>query len=526
MTPLPPGVGLNTPAPNLYAASVTAAVTNNPPAPVAVNPPRAAEAPVAQQVVYTSGVQEQPPVTVNYFYNELSPYGSWVEVAGYGRCWRPTVAVWNSSWRPYCDGGRWLWSDSGWYWYSDYSWGWAPFHYGRWSCPAGIGWVWTPDTCWGPAWVSWRNSSAYCGWAPLPPSARFIAGHGFYHNGLSVDVGFHFGLGAADFIFLPFSHFCEPRLSAHRLSATHANAVYRESKVVNNAISVNKATVNNNGIAYDRIAAATRGNVRRVALKDTAEVRDTTTRREVLDADGKTLSVYRPSAAALAARPTTASTILHPRPQVRTSDSSASAFTAAGRGNDAPVSGASGLSGQTRPLTGSTFLSPRPATAGTPAASSVKPAGTTLARTDNPPAPVKVGEQPRSITPNTPTPTPPSGRPNTVIVRTEPARNYVQPAPVAGSPVIHAPSAQATGPRGVTVQPEGGRSYAPPVAVPSAPSGHSAPIHAAPVSRGEGYRPQPSPSPRSEPSPRSSSAESGTRATRSSGDDSGRRGGR
>ena len=59
------------------------------------------------------------PVTVNYFYNSLAPYGSWVVVGGYGRCWRPTVCVYNSGWQPYCDNGHWVYTDCGWYWASE-----------------------------------------------------------------------------------------------------------------------------------------------------------------------------------------------------------------------------------------------------------------------------------------------------------------------------------------------------------------------------------------------------------------------
>jgi hypothetical protein len=68
-----------------------------------------------------------------HFYDALTPYGSWVETAEYGRLWQPfhTVAVVN--WAPYRSSGRWIYaSDCGWTWHSDYTWGWAPFHYGRW----------------------------------------------------------------------------------------------------------------------------------------------------------------------------------------------------------------------------------------------------------------------------------------------------------------------------------------------------------------------------------------------------------
>ena len=145
---------------------------------VAVNDPNAQP---QQQVVVQQQpvVVTQPAVTYSYFYNSLSPYGSWVYVTDYGWCWQPTIAVTHSGWRPYAHGGRWLYSDVGWYWHSDYSWGWAPFHYGRWYCSPRIGWVWTPDYTWGPSWVTWRRTGDYCGWAPLPPRCYPRSGGGF-----------------------------------------------------------------------------------------------------------------------------------------------------------------------------------------------------------------------------------------------------------------------------------------------------------------------------------------------------------
>jgi hypothetical protein len=32
-------------------------------------------------------------VSLNFFYDNLSPYGSWIDVAGYGYCFQPSVAV-------------------------------------------------------------------------------------------------------------------------------------------------------------------------------------------------------------------------------------------------------------------------------------------------------------------------------------------------------------------------------------------------------------------------------------------------
>ena len=153
-----------------------------------------------------------------------TPYGTWVDVDGYGRCWRPSVVVYNPGWQPYCDHGHWVYTDCGWYWFSDYSWGWAPFHYGRWFRDPRWGWCWAPDTVWGPSWVTWRYSDNYCGWAPLPPRAVYREGVGFFYNGVAVGVGFDFGLSWNCFAFVPIGHFCDPHPCRYCVAPAAGNA--------------------------------------------------------------------------------------------------------------------------------------------------------------------------------------------------------------------------------------------------------------------------------------------------------------
>ena len=107
--------------------------------------------------------------TESDFYQPLQPYGRWIDVRGYGRCWTPAGV--DPDWRPYTD-GHWQRTDAGWYWVSDEPWGWATCHYGRWHREDNFGWVWIPQTQWAPAWVAWREGGGYTGWAPLPPEAR------------------------------------------------------------------------------------------------------------------------------------------------------------------------------------------------------------------------------------------------------------------------------------------------------------------------------------------------------------------
>jgi hypothetical protein len=241
----------------------------------------------------TETVVEQPaPVTVNYFYDTLAPYGNWVFVEGYGRCWRPTVTVINAGWQPYCDHGHWIYTDGGWYWLSDYSWGWAAFHYGRWFHHARFGWCWYPDTVWGPSWVTWRYSDDYCGWAPLPPGCVYREGFGFFYNGGIVSVGFDFGLSMDWFTFVRIGDFCDPHPWRHRIEPRAVTQIYSHTTVINN-INMNSQnrTFINHGIDPDRITAVTRKEIRPVAIHETTTP---VARGEQLGHDGRTLMVNRP----------------------------------------------------------------------------------------------------------------------------------------------------------------------------------------------------------------------------------------
>src|SRR5438552_2831857 len=63
------------------------------------------------------------------FYDDLSPYGTWVSYPSYGYVWVPSMGA---GFVPYSTGGHWEFSEYGWTWVSDYAWGWGPYHYGRW----------------------------------------------------------------------------------------------------------------------------------------------------------------------------------------------------------------------------------------------------------------------------------------------------------------------------------------------------------------------------------------------------------
>ncbi len=106
-------------------------------------------------------------VSIETFYEELAPYGVWINDPQYGRVWRPDVD--QDEFRPYYSRGHWEMTKYGNTWVSDYDWGWAPFHYGRWHHHSRRGWLWIPGRKWAPAWVSWRSGGGHYGWAPLGP---------------------------------------------------------------------------------------------------------------------------------------------------------------------------------------------------------------------------------------------------------------------------------------------------------------------------------------------------------------------
>ena len=98
-----------------------------------------------------------------YYEDELSRYGSWVNIGTYGWAWRPTVS---SGWRPYYH-GQWGQGRNGCLtWVSYEPWGWVPYHYGRWAHDPYHGWFWVPGIGYAPAWVYWWYGPNYIGWAP------------------------------------------------------------------------------------------------------------------------------------------------------------------------------------------------------------------------------------------------------------------------------------------------------------------------------------------------------------------------
>jgi hypothetical protein len=252
-------------------------------------------------------------VTENYFYDTLSPYGGWVNVEGCGLCWRPTVVVYDSSWQPYCDHGRWIYTDSGWYWASDYSWGATAFHYGRWFHHPRFGWCWWPDTAWAPSWVTWRSANDYCGWAPLPPHAIYRPGTGIVYNGVVVNAGFDFDIAVNFFIFVPIRNFCDSHPRHYRVAPAQVAQIYSHTTIINNFNFENHAIVNN-GIPPQHITAVSGVQIHPVRIEPTTALPGHRTLAERFGQNGQTLIVNRPQFAENAAASLNRGT--RPRPEI------------------------------------------------------------------------------------------------------------------------------------------------------------------------------------------------------------------
>ncbi len=186
-------------------------------------------------------------VTIGGFYDELAPYGRWVNCR-YGRCWVPRRV--SHRWQPYTN-GRWVYTEYGWTWVSRDPWGGSPYHYGTWINLSGYGWSWVPGTVWAPAWVTWSYSDRYVGWAPLPPS--FACGESGY-SGRPVVVS------QTQYVFVPTNRFVDTDVTSVWVPARQTAAIFRQTKPVTN-FGISDGIIRNTGIPMETIQGATGGRI-------------------------------------------------------------------------------------------------------------------------------------------------------------------------------------------------------------------------------------------------------------------------
>jgi hypothetical protein len=118
------------------------------------------------QVLQSLGASASDYSDYNYGLAELSTYGSFVSMPGYGLCWSPFGI--SAGWLPFWNGAMVFFPASGWTWVSYEPWGWLPFHTGNWFFVAGRGWFWQFGHFrgWNPAPVRWVRTGGQVGWTP------------------------------------------------------------------------------------------------------------------------------------------------------------------------------------------------------------------------------------------------------------------------------------------------------------------------------------------------------------------------
>ncbi len=174
---------------------------------------------LALMATATKPVSAQPG-SYQVFYDDLSPYGYWVNDANYGYVWVPDV---QGDFAPYHTNGYWTLTDYGWTWVSNYSWGWAPFHYGRWNYDPYYGYMWVPGHEWGPGWVVWGNSGGYYGWAPIGP-------------GISANVAYggHYNPHHQHWNYVPHNHFGGHNINNYYVDNSTNVTIYNTTTIINN----------------------------------------------------------------------------------------------------------------------------------------------------------------------------------------------------------------------------------------------------------------------------------------------------
>ncbi len=114
-----------------------------------------------------------------YGVSDLSYYGSFNNIPGYGYSWQPFFM--NAAWNPFMDGGWAFYPGMGYMWVSGYPWGWMPYNYGNWGFAQGYGWFWQPG--------GWNNFSGMPRVVNAPAGMRLPAAPASGHQTLMVGRG-------------------------------------------------------------------------------------------------------------------------------------------------------------------------------------------------------------------------------------------------------------------------------------------------------------------------------------------------
>ena len=185
-----------------------------------------------------------------FFKEALSPYGEWLDLGEYGRCWKPKNVAEN--WAPYTV-GSWAYSRYGWTWLSNEDFGGIVYHFGRWVRAKEEGWCWAPDLEWAASWVSWRYGTETIGWAPLPPKAKWNPS-----TGIGIWADREYNTGPDNYVFCSIKDFDETDLSTVLIDASENGGCVLHTVNITNISELGKS-IFVGGPAYNWVAARVRG---------------------------------------------------------------------------------------------------------------------------------------------------------------------------------------------------------------------------------------------------------------------------
>ena len=144
-----------------------------------------------------------------------------------------------------------------------------------------VGWVWVPGEEWAPAWVSWRTSKDYVGWAPLPPEARFDRKRGI-HNWADN----YYDIGPDQYAFVPGNEFGARRVQTSVVPVERNVTIVIDTTNVTN-ITYSNTTVVNQGPNYEEMRSRSKQPIERYRLQRQVEMTSDTSkpivRGEVLE---------------------------------------------------------------------------------------------------------------------------------------------------------------------------------------------------------------------------------------------------
>jgi hypothetical protein len=345
-------------------------------------------------------------VQIGGFYDELAPYGRWVDCS-YGQCWVPARVA--TDWQPYSN-GHWIYTEYGWTWVSADPWGGNPYHYGTWASIPVYGWSWVPGTVWAPAWVTWSYSNSYVGWAPIPPTVVF--GASGYTGGPVV-------VSQTQYVFVPTNRFVGGNVRTVRMAPQESAQILRQTRPVT-GFAVSGGIVRNTALPMETIERASGARI------ETRSVQAAGTAPRAVSAGAARLAVVAPAreVKASATRPQPAPDSRQAAPEATRSPQPVDREPAAATARQAPVA--------------SPRESSRPPAEAPAARQPAPPRDPEPSRQDNPPSrppPQSEKEQPVENSDRQPVATPAARRPvpPRKVESGRPAERAPKPTPEPGN---------------------------------------------------------------------------------------------